>query len=169
MERRSDTTLEESDYSTILLWSFSYPDANSTFSHVQHKLILRQSQRIHTLEYHRMVEDLSQLTLTPIGQGISFFIPMDPLMTKNPTNSHIVDSGKGRNDLIAIPDKFGFEHTRVQCHQCCLTICENIDRLTPISQTNILTSTFHNTIPAPVPFFVLEPSVNRSSSAGGKA
>ncbi|KAG8252256.1 hypothetical protein J6590_062416, partial [Homalodisca vitripennis] len=26
-------------------------------------------------------------------------------MTRNPTNSHIVDSGKGRNDLIAIPVK----------------------------------------------------------------
>ncbi|KAG8290227.1 hypothetical protein J6590_090499 [Homalodisca vitripennis] len=43
-------------------------------------------------------------------------------MTRNPTNSHIVDSGKGRNDLIAIPDKFGIKHTRVQCHHCCLIV-----------------------------------------------
>ncbi|KAG8314983.1 hypothetical protein J6590_080266 [Homalodisca vitripennis] len=43
-----------------------------------------------------------------------------PLMTRNPTNSHIVDSGKGRNDLIAIPDKFGVEHIRVQRFQYCL-------------------------------------------------
>ncbi|KAG8336626.1 C-Jun-amino-terminal kinase-interacting protein [Homalodisca vitripennis] len=79
-----------------------------------------------------------------IVSGISSFIPRDPLMTRNPTNSHIVDSGKGRNNLIVIPDKFGFQHTRVQHHQCCLTIHGNIDRLAPISQTKILTSTLHD-------------------------
>ncbi|KAG8264958.1 hypothetical protein J6590_105906 [Homalodisca vitripennis] len=36
------------------------------------------------------------------------------------------------------------DHTRVQRHQCCLTVRENVNRLAPISQTKILTSTFHN-------------------------
>ncbi|KAG8247816.1 hypothetical protein J6590_053199 [Homalodisca vitripennis] len=98
-------------------------------------LITHSTERI-------LLKDADSVKMLP--QGISSFIPRDPLMTRNPTNSHIVDSGKGRNDLIAIPDKFGFEHTRVQRHQCCLTIRENIDCLTPISQTKILTSTFHN-------------------------
>ncbi|KAG8285040.1 homophilic cell adhesion protein [Homalodisca vitripennis] len=65
----------------------------------------------------------------------------NPLMTRNPTNGHIVDSGKGGNGLIAIPNQFGFDHTRVQRR---LTVRENINCLARISQTKILTSTFHN-------------------------
>ncbi|KAG8334393.1 tumor suppressor candidate 3 [Homalodisca vitripennis] len=65
-------------------------------------------------------------------------------MTRNPTNGYIVDSGKGGNGLIAIPNQFGFDHARIQRHQRCLTVRENVNRLAPISQTKILTSTFHN-------------------------
>ncbi|KAG8247669.1 hypothetical protein J6590_055614 [Homalodisca vitripennis] len=65
-------------------------------------------------------------------------------MTRNPTNGYIVDSGKGGNGLIAIPNQFGFDCARIQRHQRCLTVRENVNRLAPISQTKILTSTFHN-------------------------
>ncbi|KAG8273324.1 hypothetical protein J6590_023838 [Homalodisca vitripennis] len=65
-------------------------------------------------------------------------------MTRNPINGYIVDSGKGGNGLIAIPNQFGFDRTRIQRHQRCLTVRENVNRLAPISQTKILTSTFHN-------------------------
>ncbi|KAG8255203.1 hypothetical protein J6590_098279 [Homalodisca vitripennis] len=63
---------------------------------------------------------------------------------QEPNNGYIVDSGKGGNGLIAIPNQFGFDHARIQCHQRCLTVGGNINRLAPISQTKILTSTFHN-------------------------
>ncbi|KAG8276632.1 hypothetical protein J6590_062241 [Homalodisca vitripennis] len=63
---------------------------------------------------------------------------VNPLMTRNPTNGYIVDSGKGGNGLIAIPNQFGFDCARI------LTVRENVNRLAPISQTKILMSTFHN-------------------------
>ncbi|KAG8269991.1 hypothetical protein J6590_095033 [Homalodisca vitripennis] len=134
-----------------------------------------------------------RILLKDTNSGISSFVPRNPLMTRNPTNGYIVDSGKGGNGLIAIPNQFGFDCARIQRHQRCLTVRENVNRLAPISQTKILTSTFHNgcdlrlkdcrirthrnhqllhgltpRIPAPVPLFVLEPSVYHSSSAGGR-
>ncbi|KAG8265916.1 Complex I intermediate-associated protein 30, mitochondrial [Homalodisca vitripennis] len=69
------------------------------------------------------------------GPGISSFVPRNPLMTRNPTNGHIVDSGKGGDGLIAIPNQFGFDYARVQCR---LTVRANINRLARISQTKIL-------------------------------
>ncbi|KAG8292897.1 hypothetical protein J6590_028648 [Homalodisca vitripennis] len=105
-ERRSDVTMEEGDCSTILL--ILMPGCNLH--------LLSCSVQTH-FETASKDSHLGIPQNASVGRGISSFIPRDPLMTRNPTNSYIVDSGKGRNDLIAIPDKFGFEHTRVQRHQ----------------------------------------------------
>ncbi|KAG8266739.1 hypothetical protein J6590_065249 [Homalodisca vitripennis] len=111
----------------IPFYSFSNPDATSTYSHAPHESI-RDNPR----------------GFTPWNTAERSFVPNNPLMIRNPTNGYIVDSGKGGNGLIAILNQFGFDLARVQRHQRCLTVRENINRLAPISQTKILTSTFHN-------------------------
>ncbi|KAG8336651.1 hypothetical protein J6590_041020 [Homalodisca vitripennis] len=92
-ERRSKATLEEGDCNTILL--ILKPGCNLH--------LLSCSARIH---FETTLKDshLGTPQNAPVGQGFSSFVPKNPLMTRNPTNCHIVDSGKGGNGLIAIPN-----------------------------------------------------------------